>query len=169
MKKRIAGVPVAVAVAAVAVTAGVAPAASTHAAAACNVNNEKLTYFPAQGAAGTLFEHFRVKHRGAGSCTLRGYPKVTLLGSGNKVLPIKVKHDHSRKVRTRTIKSGNPTDFLLRHPTADPKTSKPCNITVRHISVLLPGAAKPLVISGFGGAKFCKTGARVTTFLPKQK
>src|SRR3954454_312279 len=79
-------------------------AAGVRAAAAprCDVNDEHLTYFPAGGAAGTLFEKFVVRHRGKGHrCTLRGYPEITLIGKHGRVLPIKVRHDHSRKVRTR--------------------------------------------------------------------
>src|SRR5215212_12178576 len=96
---RLAVLPLALA-ASVAIAAG-GSAAGVHAAGPprCDVNDEHLTYFPAGGAAGTLFEKFRIRHRGHGKrCTLRGYAKVTLIGKHGKVLAIKVHRDHSEDV-----------------------------------------------------------------------
>ncbi len=80
MKARLAIVPLALAGA-----VGIASVSSagTHAAATprCDVNDEHYTYYPTEGAAGTMFDQFRIRHRGKRPrCTLRGYPSIELLG-----------------------------------------------------------------------------------------
>jgi hypothetical protein len=166
VRARLAVLPVAVA-ATVAIAAGSAPAAGPHAAKLknCDVNSERLTYFPSEGAAGTMFEKFRLRHRGKdGPCTLRGYPDITLLGKHRKVIPIKVHKDHSRKVRTRVLKKGQAVWFVIAHPSFDPKTTKPCTRKVYRFRILFPNHSKSLTVKGFDPVRFCETRARVTPF-----
>jgi Protein of unknown function (DUF4232) len=165
---RLAILPLAVAVSVALVSAS---SAGTHAAAAprCDVNDEHFTYFPAaEGAAGSVFEKFRIRHRGKRPrCTLRGYAKIQWLGRKGKILPIKTHRDHSFKVRTRVLRKDHPVWFVVRHPAMDPKTGRQCPARVRKVRVLLPHHSKPLVVKGFDPVRFCDKGARKTPFLRK--
>ena len=148
-----------------------ASSAGTHAAAAprCDVNDEHYTYFPnAEGAAGSTFQKFRIKHRGKRPrCSLRGYATVQWLGKRGRVLPIKVRHDHSFKVRTRVLRKGHAVWFVVRHPSMNPKTGKQCPRRVYRVRVRLPHHSKSATIKGFDPIRFCSKGARVTPFLRK--
>ena len=148
-----------------------ASSAGTHAAGAprCDVNDEHLTYFPAaEGAAGSTFEKFRIRHRGKRPrCSLRGYARVQWLGKKGKVLPIKNHHDHTFKVRTRVLRKDRPVWFVVRHPSADPDTGRACPARVRKVRVYLPHHSKPLLIKGFDPVRFCDKGSRITPFLRK--
>jgi len=134
------------------------------AAAACEVNNVHLTFFPAsEGAAGSLADKFRLRiRRGSNQpsrCSLRGYPKVKLLGKRGGVLPIRVRRA-AGKVRTLSLRRGKPVRFsILRR---NPETANCKFRRVYRISVHLRGQAKPLIIKGFDPIRFCRAGTRVT-------
>src|SRR4051794_22569538 len=144
--------------------------AGTHAARrACSVNDERLTYFPADGAAGRLFEKFRIKHKGKGSkCTVKGYPKVSLLNKRGHVMDIKVHKEGGHKVRRRVLGKGHPLWFVLSHPTMDRDTGRPCRRKVYGFKVLLKGQVKAFIIDGFAPVRFCDSGARVTPVTSKR-
>lgn len=165
MRARVAGLPLAVGLVAVAVGSASAPAAQLHSAAACTLNDVRIFYLGQQGAAGTFGEQFRLNKRGKGSCTIRGYAKVTLLGKQGKPVGIKVHNDHSQKVRTRTLAKGKRVSFRVLHP--DPANISPSKCKARNVyrfEVTLPNAPKVLTLKGFDPIKFCQKGARVTPF-----
>jgi Protein of unknown function (DUF4232) len=163
------------AIVALALAASVAAVSSSsagiHAAAAprCDVNDEHYTYYPNnEGAAGTMFDKFRVTHRGKRPrCSLRGYATVQLLGRHGKVLPIKVRHDHAFKVRTRVLRKGHPVFFFVRHPSAQ-SNGKQCTHKVYRVRVLLPHHSRSVTFKGFGPIRYCDA-ARVTTFLTRKQ
>ena len=135
----------------------------------CDVNDEHYTYYPNnEGAAGTMFDKFRVTHRGKRPrCSLRGYATVQLLGRHGKVLPIKVRHDHAFKVRTRVLRKGHPVFFFVRHPSAQ-SNGKQCTHKVYRVRVLLPHHSRSVTFKGFGPIRYCDA-ARVTTFLTRKQ
>jgi Protein of unknown function (DUF4232) len=148
-----------------------ASSAGTHAAAAprCDVNDEHYTYYPNnEGAAGSTFDKFRVTHRGKRPrCSLRGYATVQLLGKHGKVLPVKVRHDHAFKVRTRVLRKGHPVFFFVRHPDFQ-SNGKQCTHKVYRVRVLLPHHSRSVTFKGFDPIRYCD-GARVTTFLTRKQ
>jgi hypothetical protein len=168
---RLALLPLAVVICVATGSASSAGSAGTHAAAAprCDVNDERLTYYPAsEGAAGSVFEKFRIRHRGKRPrCSLRGYAKVQWLGRKGKVLPIKNHHDHSFPVRTRVLRKNHPVWFVVRHPSMNPDTGRQCPARVRKVRVLFPHHSKPLVVKGFDRVRFCSKGSRITPFVGK--
>jgi hypothetical protein len=168
VKARLAILMLVSAVAAVAIAS--VSSAGTHAARrACTVNDERMTWFPADGAAGRLFEKFRIKHKGNGSnCTVRGFPKVTLLNKRGHEMDIRVHRDHSRKARRRVLKRHRPLWFVLSHPTMDASTGKPCRRKVYAFKVLLKGQVKSFIIDDFAPVRFCDKGARVTPVTSKR-
>jgi hypothetical protein len=145
--------------------------AGIHAAAAprCDVNDEHYTYYPNHdGAAGSMFDQFRIRHRGKRPrCTLRGFATVQLLGKHGKVLPVKVRHDHSHKVRTRVLKSGHPLFFFVRHPSMQPN-GKQCTHKVYRVRIQLPHHSKSVTFKGFDPIRYCDK-ALVTTFLTRKQ
>jgi Protein of unknown function (DUF4232) len=162
---RVAGLVLALAALTVALSVGSAGAdTQVRAAAACEVNNQRLTFFPAaEGAAGSLIDKFRYKiRRGSGQparCSLRGYPKVQLLGRRGRVLPVRVRRAPGR-VRTVSLRRGKPVRFsLLRR---NPETANCETRRVYRISVMVPGQAKAMIIKGFDPIRFCRAGTRVT-------
>lgn len=162
MRARYAVIPLA-ATAALAVT-GAAPA-TTHdkSIPRCGIEKLRLDYLGEQGAAGTMFSNFRYRKRGKGTCTLRGFPRAALLGkNGNKLKKIKVKHDKSVKVRTRKLFKGHPLYFHIRHPSFDPKTTKPCTRQVWRFKIKAPGHTRALTVGGGQPALYCNAGAKIT-------
>jgi hypothetical protein len=158
-------VPVA-AGAAVAIAVGGASAEPTaRAAAACTVNDAGLNYDGQQGAAGTLIEQFRYDKVGGGKCSLKGYPKVTLLRKSGAALPITVRRSHNRPVKTVGLRSGRDVAFELTHPSADPATGKPCKIKAWGFRVHTPGFSKDLTLMlPNSPVLFCEKGAKRTAF-----
>ena len=153
-----AGIPVATAVFLLALTGG------TAAAAPCEVNNVRLTFFPAaQGAAGTLADDFRLAiRRGRGQpdrCSVRGYPHIELLGKRGKKLPIGIRRAGG-KARRLSLAPGRRAWFQTRR-----RNPEVANCRVRRvygISIHIPGQAKPLVVEGFDPIRWCRAGTRVT-------
>jgi hypothetical protein len=155
----------AAAAAAVAIAAGGASADSgVTAAAACTVNDATLEYNGQDGAAGTLVETFRYVKRGGGRCSLEGFPKVTLLRKSGRALPIRVRRSGARPVRRVGLRRGKPVHFEVRHPSADPDTSRPCSTRVWGFRIKTPGFSKDLELELSSAVRFCDEGARKTAF-----
>ncbi|MEA2450575.1 MAG: hypothetical protein QOG63_2507 [Thermoleophilaceae bacterium] len=150
--------------AAVAIGAGAASAErGVHAAGACGVNDASLSYDGSEGAAGTQFEKFRyIAKTGSVHCTMRGFPRVTLLSKSGSALPIKVRRSHNRPVKTVGLRKGKPVAFELAHPSADPASTKPCKIKVYAFRVHTKGFKKDLTLSLSPPLRFCDKGARRT-------
>jgi hypothetical protein len=163
---RLAILPLAIVVSVAIVSAS---SAGTHAAAAprCDVNDEHYTYYPAsEGAAGTVFEKFKIKHRGKRArCSLKGYAKVQWLGKKGKVLAVKTRRDHSFPNRRRVLRKGHPVWFVVRHP-AMRDNGKLCPRRVYKVRVFLPHHSKAAEVDGFDPIRFCDK-ARVSPFLRK--
>jgi hypothetical protein len=168
VRARLATVLLAVAASAALVSAS---NAGTHAAAdipRCDVNDERYTYLPSQGAAGTMYEKFRISHRGKRPrCTLKGYPSVDLLDKHGRSLGIKVRRDRHFKVKRRVLKKGNRIYFWVHHPSFERKTGKACPHKVYKIRVRLPRHSKSVTFKGFDPVRFCDDGARKTPFRAK--
>jgi hypothetical protein len=157
--------PVAGAAAAAIAAGGATADSGVSAAGACTVNDAGLSYGSGGGGAGTLVEEFTYDKTGSGSCTLKGYPKVTLLKKSGAALPIKVKRSHARPVKSVTLRKGKDVVFELSHPSADPKTTKPCKIKVWGFRVHTPGFSKDLTLMlPNTPVRFCETGAKRTAF-----
>lgn len=155
----------AAAAAAVALSAGGASAEpGVTAAAACTVNDAGLEYNGQDGAAGTLVETFRYTKAGGGRCSLKGFPKVTLLRKSGRALPIRVRRSGARPVRRVSLRPGRPVHFEVRHPSADPDTSQPCRTRVWGFRIKTPGFSKDLTLSLSSPVRFCDQGARKTAF-----
>jgi hypothetical protein len=151
--------------AALALAAGGASADSgVNAARACTLNDAGLEYNGQDGAAGTLVEQFRYVKVGAGSCSLKGFPKVTLLRKSGRALPIRVRRSGARPVRKVSLQRGKAVHFEVRHPSADPGTSQPCRTRVHGFRVRTPGFAKDLTLELSSPVRFCEKGARKTAF-----
>ena len=159
MRARIAGIPVVTMVFLLALTGG------TAAAAPCEVNNVRLTFFPAgEGAAGTLSDDFRLAiRRGRGQpdrCSVKGYPHIELLGKEGKELPIGIRRAATGKARRLSLAPGRRAWFQTRR--RNPETSNCKFRRVYAISIHIPGQAKELVVKGFDPIRWCRAGTRVT-------
>ena len=158
MRARIAGIPLATAVCLLALTGG------TAAAAPCEVNNVRLTFFPAaEGAAGAPVDDFRLAvRRGRGQpdrCSVRGYPHIELLGKRGRELPIKMRRAGG-KARRLSLAPGRRAWFATRR--RNPETTNCKFRRVYAVSIHIPGQAKPLVVEGFDPIRWCRAGTRVT-------
>jgi hypothetical protein len=156
--------PVAAAVAAVA-AGGASAEPRVSAAAACTINDLRLDFLGEQGAAGTLINTFRYAKRGGGSCTLKGYPKVTLLGQSQRPLSIKVRRSKARPVKAVALKKGKGVFFEVTRPGADPKSGFACKTKkVYHYRIQAPGMPQKLTISLQNPELYCAKGVRKTAF-----
>jgi Protein of unknown function (DUF4232) len=156
--------PLAAAAAGAIAIGGASASAGSHltAAAACTLNDVALTYKGTEGAAGTQIENFRYTKRGAGTCSMGGFPKVELLKKSGAALAIKVRRSHNRKVRTLGLRKGKPLAFELAHPSFDPDTSNPCSTKVQGFRVRAPGIPQKLTLKLSSPLKFCLKGAKRT-------
>ena len=145
---------------AVLVAAAVAPGAGA-ASRPCRTADLKLVFAGSQGAAGTMFESLRLSpHRGV-SCKLRGYPGVSLLGRHGRTLPVAV-HREPGTVSTLSFSHAHPARFDVRHPSFDPRSTRPCRIHAFFFRVIPPGETSALTISTGAPRFFCRANARVT-------
>ncbi|MEA2428848.1 MAG: hypothetical protein QOF37_2476 [Thermoleophilaceae bacterium] len=143
------------------VAAAAAPSAGA-AARPCRTSDLRLVFAGSQGAAGTMFESLRLSpHRGV-SCTLRGYPGVSLLGRHGRTLPVAVGREPGT-VATLAFSHARPARFDVRHPSFDPRTTRPCRIHVFFFRVIPPGETSALTVStGSQSRFFCRASVRVT-------
>jgi hypothetical protein len=158
-------VPAAAAVAAAIAVSAASADSTVTAARACTLNDAGLSYNGEQGAAGTQIESFSYNKVGSGSCTLKGFPKVTLLRKGGGALPIKVRRSHNRPVKAVTLKKRKDVAFDLGHPSTDRSTGKQCKIKVWGFRVHTPGFSKDLTLMlPNTPVLFCEKGAKRTAF-----
>jgi hypothetical protein len=155
---------VAAAAAAALAASGASAESGVSAARACTLNDAGLEYNGQDGAAGTLVEQFRYVKVGGGRCSLKGFPKVTLLRKSGRALPFRVRRSGARPVRKVSLRQGKPVAFEVRHPSADPDTSRPCSTRVHGFRVRTPGFAKDLTLELSSPVRFCEDGAKKTAF-----
>jgi hypothetical protein len=150
----------------VALLAVVAVATSAEAAPGpCRSSHLRLVYHGPNGAAGTIYELMRLETRPGVSCTMRGYPGVSLLGRHGRRLPIAVGRDTTSRnpLRIETFGPGRSARFSIRHPSADPATTESCRIRAFFVRVIPPNETHALMVRiPRTPAHFCRAGARVT-------
>jgi hypothetical protein len=129
----------------------------------CRSSELRLVLHGSQGAAGTLFELLRLEPRRGVSCTMGGYPGVSLLGRRGRRLPIQVGRERGslNRLRTLTFAHRRSARFDLRHPSTDLQTNG-CPTNTFAIRVIPPNETHALTVRPRHPLRFCRRGARVT-------
>jgi uncharacterized protein DUF4232 len=139
--------------------------AVTAAAPPCHSSQLRLVYHRTDGALGTLYELMRLEARPGVTCTMGGYPGVSLLGRHGRVLPIHVGRETASRnpPRTQTFEPGRSARFSILHPSASPRTTKACRTRVYFFRVIPPNETHALTVRiPRRPARFCRLRARVT-------
>lgn len=149
------------AIVALAALAAVPAAGGSTSAARCRTSQLHLVYRGFDGAAGTGHELFRLVPHAGVRCSLRGYPRIELLGPRRHRLGIAVGryHDELHPLRARVFTHTRPARFDIRHPDFTP-SGHVCSHRVTAVRVIPPGATRSLTVRL--SAHVCTHGARVS-------
>lgn len=132
---------------------------------ACRSSDLRLVLARSEGAAGTLFDAFRLSPHPGVRCAMRGFPRVSVLGLHGRTLPIRFGRESGggNGVVTRTYTHASPARFDVRHPSFAPRSARPCRIRAFFYRVVPPNETEALIVStGAQPHLFCRANARVT-------
>jgi hypothetical protein len=92
-----------------------AHAPGSAAPARCPSSHLKVSLATSEGAAGSTYDTLRLTNTGTASCTLHGYPGISLVGHGNGTqIGAAADRDHSVAPTTVLIRPGGSTTFVVR-------------------------------------------------------
>jgi hypothetical protein len=146
----------ALAVGAVAVALGAAPATSATTTPVCAAAHLKPIYGGSQGAAGTLQDTWRLRNVGSTTCHLDGYPTVTNYRADGR--PLRTSVTHLGTPATVVLTAGQHASFELRYtnPAILNCTPEPAAM----LTIRAPGTARPVITQR--GEKACRGELRET-------
>ncbi|HLZ14533.1 MAG TPA: DUF4232 domain-containing protein [Candidatus Saccharimonadales bacterium] len=122
------------------------PATTPVAGAACSPTNLVLSQGSSDGTAGTIYKHAVVTNNGTVSCTISGYPTVSLLDAHGAVLGSSASDNALYPAATITLAAGGgKAHVVLGFPDAgaygDPAA---CTAASTTLQLVLPGGTTPL-------------------------
>jgi len=113
-----------------------APESASASAGRCMAGALRAVSSGGQGAAGTQFASLRFELRGAGRCTLRGFPGVTLLDAGRR-LSTDVRRFSAGRMRPVVIDARHPAHFDLSYRVTG-QSERPCRTRVTDLRIIPP-------------------------------
>jgi Protein of unknown function (DUF4232) len=124
--------------------AATTPASSQTPDRRCVTSELRAISLGQQGAAGTQFGSLRLQLRRPGSCTLRGYPGITLL-RGHRRLHLHVTRNHAGPApRTTHLRWHHPADFNVVYRSYDAGAQRSCHSKVTGLNVIPPNTHRSL-------------------------
>ena len=122
-------------------------AAGTNVAAPSSGCSYSLSLGTQTGAAGTFNQDLIFTNNSKKSCTLKGYPKVTLTDANGKLIGKAAANDTSATAANVTVAAGKTVHATLSLP--DPGIATGCDATQStYISATLPGSSTDLKVTG---------------------
>ncbi|HSX35353.1 MAG TPA: DUF4232 domain-containing protein [Patescibacteria group bacterium] len=111
----------------------------------CASSDMTLAQGAAEGTAGTIYKHAVITNNGAASCTLAGYPSVSMTDAGSIVLGSSATDNPLYSPATITLGSGGQAHVVLGFPQAgnfsDPNS---CTAASVNLQLYLPDDTTPL-------------------------
>lgn len=109
----------------------------------CAAPQLRLVLVRQSAAVGRRFWEMALRNAGRGSCSLRGYPGVGLLGSSGRVLGVAVKREAGQPIRTVAIAPRKSAYFTFAYEDSGP--CLPHFFSAYGISVYPPGSTARIV------------------------
>jgi len=107
----------------------------------CTADNVSLSVGTSEGTAGTIYQHMVVTNKGAKTCTLTGYPLVTLHDATGGVLGSAATPGAAYPIVTVTLAAGAKAHTAVGFPQAGNFDPGVCSADSANIWVYLPGSA----------------------------
>jgi hypothetical protein len=140
----------------------------TAAATRCLAGHLKISLARAEGAAGSTYDTVRLTNTGTATCTLYGYPGVSLVGHGNGTqIGAAADRDHSVAPTTVLVRSGGSTTFVVRLVRAGNYPRSTCAPTPADgFRVYPPGSTAALYLPLAAATGCAKTSVHLLTVRP---
>jgi Protein of unknown function (DUF4232) len=132
-------------------------ASSGGAPAPCTTNHLSVKLGPQGGAAGSTYASIVFTNNGTATCTLRGYPGVSYLGTqGTQRVGAPASRNTLHTVATVTLAAGASSAALLQRVNPANYDATACKpVAVSALRVYPPGATQPADVSLPSGATAC--------------
>ncbi len=139
-----------------ATTSSTSASGSAAGVSGCPTSKLRLSFVSGQGAAGTAYMTYALTNIGSATCTLFGYPGVSILDSSGNI----VQHPAARggiqaptKVQLVTLSAGRQARFILTSSDVIPSPGCPHAYTGTTLQVFPPGQRAALTVARSGS--FC--------------
>lgn len=109
----------------------------------CAASQLRLVLVRQSAAAGRRFWEMALRNAGRGSCSLRGYPGVGLLGANGRLLGVAVKREAGQAIRTVAIAPRKSAYFTFAYEDSGP--CLPHFFSAYGVSVYPPGSTVRIV------------------------
>jgi len=113
-------------------------------AANCQAPELNLSIGPSSGTAGTIYVDAVFTNQGFRTCTLNGYPTISLVDSHNALLGTPAMHNTAFPATTITLHPGESAHAAMGFPEPGNFNSGVCSATSTNLKAIAPGAATSL-------------------------
>lgn len=123
---------------------------ATVASGPCKASDLALSMGNSEGAAGTVYMHATLTNKGQQTCTIKGYPTVSLVDSHGVLLGANAQNNPLYGAGTVTLSPGNTAHAVVGFPDAGNFNPGICDTASSKLRFVLPGVVvsdNELVIS----------------------
>jgi len=120
------------------------PVVTSHMTTNCSASDLNLSIGPSDGTAGTVYTDAVFTNQSLRTCTLRGYPTITLVGTSNVPLGSTATFNTSFPVTTVTLHPGDSAHAAMGYPEPGNFAPGTCSATSLNLKVTAPNTSSYL-------------------------
>ena len=117
------------------------PAIARHTTTDCSASDLNLSIGPSDGTAGTIYTDAVFTNQSLHTCTLKGYPTISLVGVGNTPLGSVATSNTSFPIATITLHPGDSAHASMGYPDAGNFTPGTCSVKSVNLKVTAPNTS----------------------------